>query len=324
MMSEKPSSTYLQYLPAIHQEDEYLGRFLLPFEETLAGFEQLFSTIDRYFAPARTDRDFLPWLATWVALVLDEEWDEAKRRRLIGEAVELYRWRGTVKGLQDYLEIYTGLVPEIREWRWPGGMQIGVASRIGGKTPMGDPITPIVNMVRAEPVASYDYYVVDTVAQADHPLLPEGDPLRLYYRADRVEKVDVGDGWVDIYRFLPGEEVSTRIHHQPGTVTRRDDLVEDQYTLTIATETGTEEVTYRGDTFLVDEVELPYRFVVEAKVPLAEVEKVKLDKVRAIVDLEKPAHTLYYLKLVPVVSAFELEPMQIGIHSAIGVDTTVG
>jgi hypothetical protein len=49
-----------------------------------------------------------------------------------------------------------------------------------------------------------------------------------------------------------------------------------------------------------------------------------LDKVRAIVDLEKPAHTIYYLKLTPVVSEYVLEAMQIGVHSTIAVDTTVG
>jgi hypothetical protein len=46
--------------------------------------------------------------------------------------------------------------------------------------------------------------------------------------------------------------------------------------------------------------------------------------VRAIVDLEKPAHTIYYLKLTPVVSAYALEPMQIEIRSTIGQDTYVG
>ena len=62
-MSDQKKSRYLQYLPAIFQEDPFLGKFLSPFEEMLTGFGDLLSDIDDYFAPALTDPDFLPWLA---------------------------------------------------------------------------------------------------------------------------------------------------------------------------------------------------------------------------------------------------------------------
>jgi len=58
---------------------------------------------------------FLPWLASWVNLVLDENWPIQKQRELIRSAVELYRWRGTKRGLREYLRIYTGVEPEIIE-----------------------------------------------------------------------------------------------------------------------------------------------------------------------------------------------------------------
>lgn len=311
-MKDQTRSRYLDYLPAIHQEDPFLGRFLLPFEEVFAAFEDVLATIDRYFAPALTDQDFLPWLATWVSLALDEEWDEAKRRRLIGEAVELYRWRGTVKGLKRYLEIYTGLVPDIRECRWPVGMQIGVASQIGSTQPEDASLARIKSMVRRKPATYYDYYVVEPVEK--------GEVYQWYYRADRVKEVTVEDGDVTIRRID-----DQTVHYEGATVTRRDGVIDEHYTLTIIDEDGNEQtVQYRGDTILVDEDELPYRFIVDVQVPQAEVENVKLDKVRAIVDLEKPAHTIYYLKLTPVVSVYRLEPMQIGIRSTIGLNTFVG
>ena len=59
-------SMYLDYLPAIYHGDPYAGRFLVPFEDVLEGFRDLLDDIDRYFAPALTDQEFLPWLATWV------------------------------------------------------------------------------------------------------------------------------------------------------------------------------------------------------------------------------------------------------------------
>jgi len=332
-MTEQNKSRYLQYLPAVYQEDPFLGQFLWPFELELTAFEDLLATIDRCFAPALTDADFLPWLANWVALALDEEWSDAKRRRLIDEAVELYRWRSTVQGLQRYLEIYTGLVPEIREWRWPGGMQIGVASQISGPLPPdaediparippdGVPQTQIKSIAHQSPLY-YDYYVVDTVASDDYP--PGADPsevkvkkgqrMQLYYRTDQV-----GDAYVEISPLPAG---STAIRHEPATITRRDGLAENLYTVKL--ESG--EYTYGGDTFLVDEVEeeRPYSFVVDVRVPKEAVAEVRLDKVRAIIDLEKPAHTVYYLKLTPVVSVYTIQPMQIEVCSTVGLDTTVG
>ncbi len=331
-MSDQKKSRYLQYLPAIFQEDSFLGKFLSPFEEVLTGFGDLLSDIDDYFAPALTDPDFLPWLANWLALVLDEDWDEEKRRRLIGEAVELYRRRGTVKGLKRYLEIYAGLVPEIRECRWPGGMQIGVASRIGGIIPDNISLASIKAVTRVQPLIYHDYYVVDTVAPASYPEepecidMPEVQPLQLYYCTSLVKKVETGmevddegieQPHVDI--LLYSDSVPKR--YKPATVTRRDGLVDDRYILKIDIET---EVEYIGDTFLVDEEELPYCFVVDVRVPFDDLEDVKLDKVRAIVDLEKPAHTMYYLKLTPVVSEYMLHPMQIGICCTIGLDTIIG
>ena len=308
-MANGRQSRYLEYLPAIYQdrEEPFLGQFLVPFEEVLTGFDALLSDLDRYFAPVLTDSEFLLWLADWVALVLDEEWDESKRRRLIAEAVKLYRERGTVGGLQRYLEIYTGLIPEIRECRWPGGMQIGVASMIGGTDPGDASLARIARVERDDP-KFWDYYMVTEPGRST------------YYRTDQVKRVTVGGRFVEI-TLLDGEVR----HHAPATVTRRDGLVEDVHTLTVLDEGGAEhEVRYSGDTLLVDEQELPYRFILDVRVPLADLGKVKIEKLRAIVNLEKPAHTIYYLKLTPVVSAYGLQPMQIEVRSTVGTDTILG
>ena len=318
-------SRLLDYLPAIYQDPGYpgLGQFLTPFDDVLRGFSDLLAEIDRYFDPARTDADFLPWLATWVALALDEQWDEAKRRQLIAEAVELYRWRGTIKGLKRYLKIYTGLEPEIREWRWPGGLQVGVASQVGGTEPDGSSLSCIAQMARREPSIYNNYYVVEVQGAA---------PRSLFYRADRVDRVDVGDSTVDIWWLPDGDGPATRIHHDPATITRRDGLIDELYTLSVGVRAQGAcggpytEIQFAGDTFLVDEIaeERPYRFIVDVRVPVAELSRVQWDKVRAILDLEKPAHTVYYLKLTPVLSEFVLQPLQVEVRSHVELDTTVG
>ena len=113
--------------------------------------------------------------------------------------------------------------------------------------------------------------------------------------------------------------------YQPATVSREDNLIDDRYELTIGAEPDLQTVIYSGDTVLIDEEVHPYRFIVDVRISPTNLEKTRvLDKVRAIVDLEKPAHTIYYLKLTPVVSAYALEPMQIEIRSTIGQDSYVG
>ena len=126
MNEKKLSSTYQQYLPAILQEDAFLGRFLLAFEKILSGFEQtpsqeqiitgnsqkvpgLEEVLDRihlYFNPQETPEEFLPWLAGWVGLSLRDDWGVEVKRAFILAIVKLYRWRGTKQGLSKLLGLY--------------------------------------------------------------------------------------------------------------------------------------------------------------------------------------------------------------------------
>lgn len=110
---------WIDYLPAIYHDNDFLRRFLRVPEEIVAQVEEVLAEIDRYFDPRLTPPSFLPWLATWIDLALDENWPEARRRQLIREGTELYRWRGTRRGMLTYLRIYAGVEPEIVEHRTP-------------------------------------------------------------------------------------------------------------------------------------------------------------------------------------------------------------
>jgi phage tail-like protein len=108
-------STYLKYLPALYSGDEFMGRFLLIFESILGPIERTVDNLPYYFDARMTPPEVLPWLASWIGLVLDERWPEVRRRELIRAAVELYQWRGTRRGLLEFLRLYTGHTPEITE-----------------------------------------------------------------------------------------------------------------------------------------------------------------------------------------------------------------
>jgi phage tail-like protein len=110
-----PESSYLRYLPPCYQDSLFLQRFLLIFESVLEPVEQIISQTNRYFDPRTAPEELLPWLASWFDLTLDKKWTVEQHRRLIESAADLYRWRGTRRGLSDYLAIYTGAPPQIYE-----------------------------------------------------------------------------------------------------------------------------------------------------------------------------------------------------------------
>ena len=125
-----PKSSLLKYLPALYQEDDLMGRFLMLFESFWSPIVKQIDHMSVYFDPNLTQPELLPWLASWVGLALDERWPEERRRRLLGAGVSLFRRRGTKKGLQDYLEIYTGRKPRIIE-HGANNFRIGKEARLG-------------------------------------------------------------------------------------------------------------------------------------------------------------------------------------------------
>ncbi|HLI71978.1 MAG TPA: phage tail protein I [Ktedonobacteraceae bacterium] len=109
------SSLYTRYLPDIYQENDFLQRFLSIFEDIWEPLEQRQDHIEMYFDPRTCPVSFLPWLASWLDIPLNPHWPEARKRRLLSQAMELYSWRGTLYGLARMIEICTGLTPEITE-----------------------------------------------------------------------------------------------------------------------------------------------------------------------------------------------------------------
>ena len=103
--------SYLRYLPGTYQEDEdgryFLERFLSIFESVSYGIEQEIAGAARYFDPAAVDGEFLDWLGTWLAVLRDANWPEAKRREFLKRAFRLYQIRGTTNGLRQMIELFT-------------------------------------------------------------------------------------------------------------------------------------------------------------------------------------------------------------------------
>jgi len=123
-------SGYFDSLPSWLRRDPRLGRVLLAFERILDGADlpegtagpaepglaRIVERLPNYLRPGPGDPDdrrapaeFVPWLARWVAVSLRDEWDDETRRRVVAEAMQLYRLRGTKEGLRRMIGVYVGL-----------------------------------------------------------------------------------------------------------------------------------------------------------------------------------------------------------------------
>lgn len=147
MTEQQRPSQYLDYLPALFQEDPFIGQFLLAFERMFSGlpgtadippeaaggqpppdgFDAVLDRMGSYVTPLaganqppplahrQTPVEFLPWLAQWVALSLRDDWSEETKRSFISRMVPLYRKRGTKAGMTELLSLYTQEEVEIYE-----------------------------------------------------------------------------------------------------------------------------------------------------------------------------------------------------------------
>jgi phage tail-like protein len=102
-------------LPALFQEDDFAQRFVAGLDDVLAPILCTLDNLPAYFDPELAPPDFLDWLTTWLRVTVEEGWSVERQRRLMSQAVELYRWRSTVHGLRKMVAVYTGAHPEVTE-----------------------------------------------------------------------------------------------------------------------------------------------------------------------------------------------------------------
>src|SRR4029079_9476929 len=114
----------LENLPAIYRRSDAVGRNLV--RDLCFLFEHMFDSVEvnlndgwRFYDPHVTPAEVLNLLDGATAFSLDLDWPEAEKRALIKRAVDLYRIRGTKRGLTLFLKLFTGHEPEIFENEWP-------------------------------------------------------------------------------------------------------------------------------------------------------------------------------------------------------------
>lgn len=105
----RPLTRYLEFLPQIYREIDFLGRFLQIFEATFEPDVQILANLWAYLDPLTAPHGMLEFLAYWMGWHILPYLSLEQQRNLIRNALEIYRWRGTRQGLRLYLHLATQL-----------------------------------------------------------------------------------------------------------------------------------------------------------------------------------------------------------------------
>lgn len=110
LRAEFPSHDLLRRLPQVYSREpagaDFLRRFLALPEGQLRDLD-LKATYRHLLLKAQAaPAELLPWLGSFLGLVVDRRWPESARRAILAECTWLFRYRGTVMGLQRFIELY--------------------------------------------------------------------------------------------------------------------------------------------------------------------------------------------------------------------------
>jgi phage tail-like protein len=168
---------YSAFLPELFHDSE-VPALLDLIESVFGDFADKLDRISSFFDPAEAPSEFLPWLASWTALVLRADWDESQQRAVLAKIVPLYRKRGTRVGLEEYLKIYAGEGVTIKDDVAP--LEVGVNSTVGVDAVIGGlpPHFFVINVAFAEP----DPEKLQQKARAVEAVLEIEKPAHTFYK----------------------------------------------------------------------------------------------------------------------------------------------
>ncbi|WP_072619509.1 phage tail protein [Spirulina major] len=190
----RPRSLYLDFLPDVYREVDFVGRFLKIFEQAFEPDVQILNSLWAYLHPRTAPDALIPFLAYWVGWPLTPQLSLATQRRLIAGALQLYRWRGTRRGLKYAIHLFTDLPFEGNGGEDPaiqiteiggrgfvlGETRLGRGATMGGgqpyhfvvelRSPSANPIDPdlVRKVIEQEKPAfcSYELYIISEDTEA--------------------------------------------------------------------------------------------------------------------------------------------------------------
>jgi phage tail-like protein len=87
------SRSLMNFLPMLYHRKDFLKRYLFGVQSSMLSINETIFNISSLFRPEQSD--FIEWLSSWFGIRYGNITDEQGRRRVVANAVDLYKSRGT-------------------------------------------------------------------------------------------------------------------------------------------------------------------------------------------------------------------------------------
>jgi phage tail-like protein len=328
-----PRFSYLSnYLPGVYREDtqsaSFLDRFLSNVEGLYTSLEDKIAAAQILFDVRSAPSEVLDWLGGWFGVALDPSWDEARRRMFIAHAIDFFQYRGTIRGLTMALHLALDQCADETIFDQSEAARrlepIRIVERYRSRTLpgviFGDP-TESTGLRAVSTGASWrpdqgranlNQRYIDALGSAATPLTQ----YPLVPPADAQENATWTQFSQATLGFIPSSATSVTLQLWQDFLARRYRRIKSLNTAYQTTWPGFESVPFPdalpldgaplADWFQFESVVLrmqraAHRFTVLLPVPLSlafnpQEHQRRMDLSRRIVELEKPAHTVFDVK----------------------------
>ena len=120
-----PAESWTDNLPELYRREmgnnSFADRFLAIYQSIYDDISWRIREFVNCLDPGFAGPDFLSWIASWLDVEEPYMWTERQLRYLLAHAMEFHEARGTARGIELFVELYTGEKPFVIEWQdWEG------------------------------------------------------------------------------------------------------------------------------------------------------------------------------------------------------------
>jgi phage tail-like protein len=96
-------------LPMGMLDDDFFVRFVSLFQEVATSYLEGADNVDNVVDVAVAPPELVRWLGSWIGVAaIDSSLPEDLQRTIVRRSGEIFAWRGTRRGLEQFLEVVTG------------------------------------------------------------------------------------------------------------------------------------------------------------------------------------------------------------------------